>query len=90
MYPRPPLTTKTTTMNKATRKELSTLLSQLEDIKSRIEEIRDEEQEKFGNLNEGFQASPMGQNLEGSADKLSDVCNDMDTAIDSLTSATEE
>ena len=34
------------------------------DIKTAIEEIRDEEQEKFENLTEGLQQSERGQNIE--------------------------
>ena len=52
------------------------------DAATMIEEIRDEEQEKFDNLSEGLQASEKGQALEAAVSSL-------DTALDAANNAAE-
>jgi hypothetical protein len=51
-------------MNAQRRKTLSDLYSQLEQIKSEIEECRDEEQEYLYNMPESFQSSDKGTTTE--------------------------
>jgi phage-related protein len=52
------------------------------DAATMIEEIRDEEQEKFDNLSEGLQASEKGQTIEATVSAL-------DTALDAANNAAE-
>jgi septal ring factor EnvC (AmiA/AmiB activator) len=48
------------------------------DAKTMIEELRDEEQEKFDNLSEGLQASERGQNIEAAVSALDEAMNAFD------------
>ena len=80
-------------MNKAQRKQLAEAISLLEqaqqiinDAKSIVETIKDEEQEKFDNLNEGMQAMEANQKLEENASALDDVYSDLDTMEDEISS----
>lgn len=64
-------------MNAANRKQVSEILSKLEDLKSQIEslgeqlrELADNEQEKFDNLSEGLQQAEKGQAIEEAAGYL--------------------
>jgi F0F1-type ATP synthase membrane subunit b/b' len=55
------------------------------DAKTMIEELRDEEQEKFDNLSEGLQASERGQNIEaavGALDEAMTTCEAIDEVED--------
>lgn len=44
-----------------------------DDAKRSIEEIRDEEQDKFDNLSQGLQQAEVGQNLENTVQVLNDA-----------------
>jgi len=55
------------------------------DIKTAIEELRDEEQEKFDNLSEGLQQSEKGQTLEATVaalDTAIEKCEEVDEIED--------
>ena len=67
-------------MNNTKRKELKKAIDLLEEAKSRIETIMNEEQEGFDNLNEGLQQSMSGQAME-------EAVGNMETAIDSIDDA---
>lgn len=71
-------------MNKNRRKRLQEIADTLEDQLSALEEIRDEEQEAFDNLPEGFQGSDQGQAMEECADALDTACSDLESMKDSL------
>lgn len=73
-------------MNKDTRKHIDDLLEQLEIIKGEIEEIRDEEQEKFDNLNEYLQNSEKGEAFTTAIDNLDSAVG----SIEDVTSYLEE
>lgn len=87
-------------MNNAQRKQLKQAISELENAKQLIaaameivESIKDEEQEKFDNLNEGMQAMEANQKLEENASALDDVYSELDTMesdIDDRIEAIEE
>src|SRR6266436_3051565 len=51
-------------MNAQQRKALSKLISELEDLNSRGESIRDEEQEKLDNMHENMKIDDKGSELE--------------------------
>jgi len=71
-------------MNKFDRKELErarTLLTEAQEIVSAVAEG---EQDKFDNLNEGLQASAMGQRFEEVAGELEEVAGEIDMAADNL------
>lgn len=80
-------------MNAADRKQVSTLVSQLEDmqakfdyIRSELRDLADAEQNKFDNMNEGLQASEQGQQIEEAASNLSEAADadSIDDAINAL------
>jgi septal ring factor EnvC (AmiA/AmiB activator) len=80
-------------MNAADRKQVSDLVSKLEelnqqfeDVKTSIEELAEAEQEKFDNLTEGLQASEKGQAIEAAAGALIDAASadSIQDAIDAL------
>lgn len=68
-------------MNAQKRKELQKAIDYLEKAKTIIEEIRDEEQECFGNLPEGLQYSEKGDRFQEAIDNLDTVASDLDQSI---------
>ena len=50
--------------------ELEALRSQVEDIGTRLRELADAEQDKFDNMSEGLQSSDNGQAIEEAASNL--------------------
>jgi hypothetical protein len=71
-------------MNKNNRKQLAQAIQFIEDAKGIIENIKDDEQGKFDNLNEGLQASEKGQAFEENANDLEEVIGSLDEAIDKI------
>ena len=72
-------------MNNKTRKELSkiadkytAIATMIEDLKTELEYIQEEEQDKYDNLPEGLQESEMGWKCCESADSIEDVVNRLD------------
>jgi hypothetical protein len=57
-------------MNKTTRARLHTLNGRINEIHSELEEIGEEEQDKFNNLPESLQESPQGEALNDSVDSI--------------------
>lgn len=51
-------------MNNARRKELAEITTQLQDLRERIEQLQEDEQEGFDNLSEGLQQTERGQAME--------------------------
>ena len=73
-------------MNKQGRKtldrlhdELSTLKGKFEDIKSELETLRDEEQDKYDNMPESLQSGDRGETLQATIDNLESAINDMES-----------
>ncbi len=71
-------------MNQKQRKELSKISDQIADLLSRIEEIKDEEQEKYDNLPENFQSSSKGGEYEYNVSNLEEVIDSIQTGLDTL------
>lgn len=67
-------------MNKERRSRIKSLLLDLEEIKSGIEEIRDEEEESIGSLEEYFPESPQIERMEEIRDLLDSVYDSLDSA----------
>jgi len=76
-------------MNADKRKELAKAIQLLEDAKSIIESIQEQEQECFDNLSEGLQQSERGQRFEELAGILGDAVGSVETAIEEVESASE-
>jgi len=74
-------------MNKETRDRISKLIGQLDDIKSEVDSIRSDEQEKYENLPESFQSGDKGQVMESAISSLDEVEANIDDAISNLEQA---
>ena len=66
-------------MNKQRRQELGDVVEYLDDAINRLEEIRDDEQESFDNLPEGFQYSDPGNRMLDAIDALDGFVSDIET-----------
>ena len=76
-------------MNAPRRKAIREIISDLEELKSRLETIMDEEQEAYDNLPENLQGSERGEEMEAAADNLDSAFNGVDEVLDYLNSAIE-
>ena len=76
-------------MNKQDRKELEKAINDIENAKSLVEEILDNEQSKFDNMPEGLQVSEKGQKMEENISSLDDARNLLEEAIQLIQTAAE-
>ena len=68
-------------MNKARRKALEDLASQLGDILAELEALRDEEQEYFDNMPESLQGGDKGSDAEQAIDSMNSALDSLEAAI---------
>ena len=71
-------------MNAQGRKEIAKHLASLNDIKDKLESMRDDEEMKYYNMPEGLQDSERGVQMQEAIDALDNAVNSLDEAIDSL------
>lgn len=71
-------------MNKFNRKQLEQAIQFVEDAKSLIENIKDDEQGKFDNMPESLQGSEKGQAFEQNANDPEEAMGSLDEAIDKI------
>ena len=71
-------------MNKARRKALERIMSELDDIQWQIEHIRREEQDAFDNLPESIQSSERREEMEGYAYNLEEIYEGLQEQIDMI------
>ena len=71
-------------MNKQRRKWLSDVITKLEEAKTDIESIAEEEREAYDNLPEGIQESDRGDVMYENADNLDQAASDLDDLISNL------
>ena len=64
-------------MNAKQRKQIEALSATLCDVRSQLETLQSDEQEKYDNMPESLQGGDKGSNQE-------EVCGDMDSAVDSI------
>jgi len=76
-------------MNKNDRKQIDEWIDKLEEIKSGIEDMQENEQEKFDNLPEGIQDSERGERMCNAIDYLEYAASAIEEATDNLNSAME-
>lgn len=69
-------------MNKQQRKNLSDMLDEIAGYVSTLEEMAEEEQEKYDNMPEGLQDSERGQAIQEAADNLQQAADDLQNWID--------
>jgi hypothetical protein len=68
-------------MNKQRRKEIASILADLEAIKVRIETVQSDEQEALDNLPENLQSSQKGEDMQGYIDTFDEVLGFLDDVI---------
>lgn len=76
-------------MNNARRKEINTLIAELEEIKSRIESVLEEEQEYLDNMPESFQYGEKGEKAQSAIDALEYAVQSIEETCDNLNTAAE-
>lgn len=76
-------------MNKDRRKRITALISLLDDLKGKVEEIQLEEQEIFDNMPENLQGSERGSLISDAADFLQTSVDSIQEAINELESASQ-
>lgn len=67
-----------------TEEDREAFIKDVEDLKGTLEEIRNDEQEKFDNMPESFQSGERGQTLENNVSELDDAITNLDDAINAL------
>ena len=71
-------------MNKARRKQLEEIVNNLDEQKSAIESVCEEEQEAFDNLPESIQYSERGETMESYISEMEDALSNLEDIISSL------
>lgn len=71
-------------MNKLGRKQIETIIGQLENLRDEIETLKDEEQEKYDNLPESLQDSERGETFTDNVYSMETAYDNIDEAINSL------
>ena len=71
-------------MNNKRRKEISKIVSTLEEVRDRLSEVVDEEQNAFDNMPESIQGSDRGCDSEEAIGYLSDALDSVESALDYL------
>lgn len=76
-------------MNKQRRKAIADIMAQIDDLHSKIEKLRDEEQEAYDNLPEGLQEGAKGDSMYEAIDNLDSALGSLEEANDYLNTASE-
>ena len=76
-------------MNNERRKSINTLIDLIDDARSQLETIKDEEQEAYDNLPEGLQQAERGQASEQAISCLEDAISSLEDAVGSLEEAAQ-
>ena len=74
-------------MNKSRRGLLSTIGSQIEDLKAQVETLKEQEQNAFDSLPEGLQCTERGQVIEEAVAHLDTSLETLQDAIDAINDA---
>lgn len=76
-------------MNADRRKRISALWDKLDEIKTEIEAIMEEEQDSYDNLPESLQQSERGEKMESAIDNLESAASSIDDVIEYLQESIE-
>ena len=74
-------------MNNVRRKALSTLRDTIEDAKSALEALKDEEQEYYDNMPESLQGGEKASAAENAVSMMDDAIDSLETAVSSIDEA---
>lgn len=77
-------------MNNRRRKHIEELIGRLSAIMGEVEDVKDIEQDAFDNMPENLQDAEHGQLMEEHVSNLEDAQNEIEQAIGTLTSITEQ
>lgn len=67
-------------MNNERRKKLQEIITELNDLATRIGDIRDEEQEAYDNMPESLQGGEKGDLAQAAIDAMETVINDLENS----------
>ena len=76
-------------MNKARRAKLNAIINALNDLRSDLELVHDEEQDVMDNMPESLQESERYERMEEAVDNMDDALSSLEDAVDSLECAME-
>lgn len=71
-------------MNKVQRAKIQDIISELEAQASALDNLKEEEVEKYDNLPENLQGSSQAERFQETADALEQCVDDLNSLIDSL------
>lgn len=77
-------------MNKQNRKDLEKLIDKLDEIKTDIEFMQEDEESKYDNLPEGIQDSEKGDAMQEAIEYLGYAVDSIDEAIDNLQTVVDQ
>ena len=72
-------------MNKERRKSIERIVDKLNEIQADLTCVRNDEEEAYDNLPEGFQSSERGDSMQEAIDAMDDADGSLQNAIDCLT-----
>lgn len=76
-------------MNNQRREEIQAVIDELAALRSRVEDLQNEEQESYDNMPEGLQQSERGEKAEQAASRLEDALTAFDEIEEALNEAAE-
>lgn len=76
-------------MNAARRKQIEKIISELQDIQERMQEIENEEQEYLDNIPENLQGSEKYEKSENAIFQMQDASLEIESCIDNLENSKE-
>lgn len=71
-------------MNNIRRKEIKKVVTAIEDLLDKLEELKDEEQEYIDNMPENLQMSDKAMEAESNVETMDDAISDIKEALDNL------
>lgn len=71
-------------MNKKRKEELDDIISGMQGLRDRLQDVADDEQEAFDNMPENLQCSERCEQMEQNASDLYDVVDDFDRVIEAI------
>lgn len=74
-------------MNKLRRNQIEKVIAKIEEAKSALESIRDDEQDYFDNMPENLQYSARGEAAEEAVDLMDEAIDSLDDVVDNLNEA---
>ena len=71
-------------MNKQNRKDIEKLIEKLDEVKTDLEFMQEDEESKYDNLPEGIQDSERGDAMQEAIENIESAVGSIEEAIDSL------